>query len=87
MCCLTATFSFALVLPNLQSFAEANGSAGYVFDVIERKSQIDRTLDEGVCPKTLIGDIQFENVHFTYPARTEAPVNFISYFDLNRSTL
>ena len=74
MCCLTATFSFALVLPNIQAFAEANGSGAYVFDIIERKSKIDRMLDEGISPSTLVGDIEFENVYFTYPSRTEAPV-------------
>lgn len=74
MSCLTATFSFALVLPNLQSFAEAFGSGGYVFHIIERQSTIDATKDDGETPSTFIGNIQFKNVCFTYPSRQDASV-------------
>lgn len=74
MSCLTATFSLASVLPNLQSFAEASGSGAYVFEIIERQSKIDVTIEQGDIPSTFTGDIEFQNVHFTYPSRKEAPV-------------
>jgi ABC-type multidrug transport system fused ATPase/permease subunit len=36
--------------------------------------------DEGDKPQTIIGDIEFNNVIFTYPARQEAPVCFSGFF-------
>lgn len=74
MSCLTATFSLASILPNLQSFAEASSSGGYVFDMIERQSKIDVTINEGDIPSIFTGDIEFHNVYFKYPSRKEAPV-------------
>ncbi|UJR08519.1 hypothetical protein I4U23_012782 [Adineta vaga] len=72
--CLTTTFSLSNLIPNLQAFAEASGSGGYVFDVIQRQSKIDIFSDEGEKPATFTGDIEFKNIHFTYPARQDAPV-------------
>ncbi len=39
-----------------------------------KETKIDATSKEGDKPKSLIGDIEFDNVIFTYPARQEAPV-------------
>ncbi|CAF1305591.1 unnamed protein product [Adineta ricciae] len=72
--CLTATFSLASILPNLQSFAEASGSGGYVFDIIQRESKIDPTNEDGESPPSFTGDIEFRNVHFRYPSRKDAPI-------------
>ncbi len=41
-----------------------------------QKTKIDVTSDEGEKPQTITGDIEFDNVIFTYPARQEAPVSF-----------
>ena len=41
---------------------------------VYQKSKIDATSDEGEKPKTILGDIEFENVTFTYPARQESSV-------------
>lgn len=38
MSCLISTFSISQIVPNIQAFAEAAGSAGYIFDVISRVS-------------------------------------------------
>lgn len=72
--CLTSTFSLASLIPNLQSFAEASGSGGYVYQIIDRKSKIDIFDEQGEVPSKFTGDIEFKNVHFTYPSRQEAPV-------------
>jgi hypothetical protein len=40
---------------------------------------IDGTSADGDKPGTLVGDIEFDNVSFTYPARQETPV-CLSYF-------
>ncbi len=45
-----------------------------------KETKIDATSDEGDKPKSLIGDIEFDNVIFTYPARQEAPVCLSHFF-------
>ncbi|CAF0788245.1 unnamed protein product [Adineta ricciae] len=72
--CMVATMSTALFIPNFQNFAEALASGGYVFDIIDRKTKIDASNDEGEKPHTIIGDIEFKDVIFTYPSRPEAPI-------------
>ena len=34
--CLQSTFAISQIVPNIQAFAEASGSSGYVFDIISR---------------------------------------------------
>ncbi|CAF2656527.1 unnamed protein product [Rotaria sp. Silwood2] len=71
---VVAIFSTLKFIPNFQNFAEALGSASYVFEMIDRQSKIDATSNEGDRPEHIIGDIEFENVTFTFPARPEIPV-------------
>jgi ATP-binding cassette subfamily B (MDR/TAP) protein 1 len=79
MSCLGATNSLGLLTPNLQAFAEASGSGGYVFEIIKRKSKINIFNDDGKIPLKFSGDIEFKNVHFTYPSRQEAPVSDLPF--------
>ncbi|CAF2728582.1 unnamed protein product [Rotaria sp. Silwood2] len=72
--CLTSTFALANLIPNIQSFAEALGSGAYVFQIIKRESKINVCNNDGEIPSKFIGDIEFKNVHFTYPSRQEAPI-------------
>ncbi|CAF1034859.1 unnamed protein product [Adineta steineri] len=72
--CMIATFSTSQLVPNFQSFAEALASGSYVLDIIDRQTKIDAMNNEGDQPKDLIGDIVFENVSFTYPARPESSI-------------
>jgi ATP-binding cassette, subfamily B (MDR/TAP), member 1 len=64
----------ANLIPNIQSFAEASGSGALIFEIIKRESKIDIFRNQGDIPTKLTGDIEFKNVHFTYPSRTESPV-------------
>ncbi|CAF3496524.1 unnamed protein product [Rotaria sp. Silwood1] len=72
--CMSATLYTSQFIPHIQNFAEATGSGTYVFDIIARKTKIDAFSDEGDQPKTITGDIEFKNIHFTYPARDEISV-------------
>ncbi|UJR22125.1 hypothetical protein I4U23_025189 [Adineta vaga] len=72
--CMSATAGLSQLMPNIQSYAEATGSGIYVFDLIERCSMIDALSDSGDKPETIKGDIEFENITFTYPMRQDAPV-------------
>jgi ATP-binding cassette subfamily B (MDR/TAP) protein 1 len=80
--CLTSTFSLSNLIPNIQSFAQASGSGAYVFQIIDRQSKIDIFNDSGDVLTKFTGDIEFRNVHFTYPSRQDAPVNNSFRFSL-----
>ncbi|CAF3295551.1 unnamed protein product, partial [Rotaria sp. Silwood2] len=69
-----AIFGMVQFIPNIQNFAEALASESYVFEIIERKTKIDASNDEGEKPQIITGDIEFDNVTFTYPARQEVSV-------------
>ena len=64
----------ANIIPNVQAFAEASGSGGLIFEIIKRESKIDIFRNQGDIPSKFTGDIEFKNVHFTYPSRTGTPV-------------
>lgn len=67
----------ANLVPNIQAFAEASGSGAAVFELIKRESKINIFREDGEMPSKLNGDIEFRNVHFTYPSRQEAKVRFL----------
>ncbi|CAF4145934.1 unnamed protein product [Rotaria sordida] len=69
-----ATNSMSLFIPNIQNFAEALASASYVFDIIDRQTKIDASSADGDKPQNIIGDIEFDSVTFTYPARQKASI-------------
>lgn len=49
--------------------SEALNAAKQVFRVIDRNSKIDSLSEDGLKPTQVKGNIRFENVHFSYPAR------------------
>lgn len=63
-----------------QSFAlapdVAKGSAAVnsIFGLLDLKSEIDPFSDDGNAPSTLMGDIDFEDVEFSYPTRPNLTV-------------
>ena len=58
--------------PDLSKGAAAVNS---IFAVLDRVSKIDWTKDgEGERPSAVLGDIEFNNVSFSYPSRLEVPV-------------
>ncbi|XP_022240474.1 multidrug resistance protein 1A-like, partial [Limulus polyphemus] len=60
--------------PYLEAFAIARGAAGMIFEIIERIPLIDSSSETGEKPATLEGNVEFHNVHFSYPARPDVPV-------------
>ncbi|XP_012942089.1 ATP-dependent translocase ABCB1 [Aplysia californica] len=61
-------------LNNLESFANARGAAGKVFDIMARQPMIDIGSQKGLKPQTLQGHVRFHNVKFAYPARPDSVV-------------
>lgn len=51
-----------------------NESVVSVFKILERKSKIDSSNDEGVVIASVRGDIEFQNVCFKYPLRPNVQI-------------
>ncbi|XP_073848261.1 multi drug resistance 49 isoform X1 [Musca autumnalis] len=60
--------------PHLESFATAKGAAHSIFTTIDRESNIDPLSDKGEKPSEVIGNIEFENIYFRYPARPDVEI-------------
>ncbi|CAF3649714.1 unnamed protein product, partial [Adineta steineri] len=67
--CLNATIFATQFIPCFHTFAEASASGSIVFDMIERKSKINVSDDEGKKLETIQGNIEFKDVTFSYPTR------------------
>ncbi|KNG89176.1 putative multidrug resistance protein 1, 2 [Aspergillus nomiae NRRL 13137] len=72
---IDASFILSQVAPFIHVFASAAGASERLLAVINRKSAIDGTSDEGD-KSAPFGeeDIEFHDVHFTYPSRPDVPV-------------
>ncbi|KAE8148923.1 P-loop containing nucleoside triphosphate hydrolase protein [Aspergillus avenaceus] len=72
---IDASFILSQVAPFIHIFASAAGASERLLTVINRKSAIDGTSDEGD-KSAAFGheDIEFRDVHFAYPARPDVPV-------------
>jgi len=53
---------------------KANDAAASVFEILDRKSKIDYSSEEGVIITNLRGDIDFQNVCFKYPSRPNVQI-------------
>ena len=58
------------IAPFLEAMSKARVAAKYVFEVIHRASEIDSFSEKGMRPPQLENSICFNNVTFSYPART-----------------
>nr|QUF59436.1 ATP-binding cassette transporter Abcb1-3 [Brachionus angularis] len=71
---IIGVFSLGNAGPLAGNLANAKGAAYEIFNIIDRKPPIDSSSDEGEKPKNLIGDIEFDNVHFNYPSRPNVKI-------------
>lgn len=60
--------------PLLDDFATACGAAREIFTIIDRIPIINSCSNDGVIPNSILGDIEFMNVHFQYPSRNNVNV-------------
>ncbi|XP_022027243.1 putative ABC transporter B family member 8 isoform X1 [Helianthus annuus] len=61
--------SLGMALPELNHFTEASVAASRIFHRIDRIPEIDGHDNNGLVPDTINGQIEFENIEFTYPSR------------------
>lgn len=73
-CVVIGAFALGNAAPNLQNVGVARGAAFMIWDLIDRKSLIDSSSDEGLRPSDLTGNIELKDVSFRYPSRDEVPI-------------
>ncbi|VUC31530.1 unnamed protein product [Clonostachys rosea] len=85
---IIAATSLTVLAPYSVDFTRASAAAAKLFELIDRKSDIDPFNTAGEMPSTTTGHIQLENVTFAYPTRPGATVldNFSLDFPAGKVT-
>lgn len=71
---LIGAFSIGQASPNIEAFANARGAAYEVFKIIDNKPNIDSFSTSGHKPDNIKGNLEFRNIHFSYPSRKEVQI-------------
>ncbi|XP_048117280.1 ATP-binding cassette, sub-family B (MDR/TAP), member 4 isoform X1 [Alosa alosa] len=71
---IIGAFSIGQTSPNIQAFSSARGAAYKVYQIINNKPNINSYSNAGHKPDHIKGNIEFKNIHFTYPSRTDVKV-------------
>lgn len=73
--------ALGVALPELKYFTEASVAASRMLERIDRVTQIDgEDSTKGLVLEKMRGDVEFNDVSFTYPSRPDAPV--LNHFNL-----
>jgi ATP-binding cassette, subfamily B (MDR/TAP), member 1 len=68
---IIGSFSLGSLGPRIEAFAKASAAAQKIFQTLARIPTIDSLDDTGEKPEGIVGEIEFNNVSFIYPARPE----------------
>ncbi|XP_055772619.1 LOW QUALITY PROTEIN: ATP-dependent translocase ABCB1-like [Salvelinus fontinalis] len=71
---IIGSFSLGQGAPNLEAIAKARGAAYEVYNTIDQPRPIDSSSKEGHKPDYVKGDIEFKNIHFSYPSRKDVKI-------------
>ncbi|KAM5369958.1 hypothetical protein ACJZ2D_008757 [Fusarium nematophilum] len=71
---LVAATALTQIAPQTVAISKATAAAQEMFQMIDRKSQIDPLSQEGDRVLNFRGEIQFRDVHFAYPSRSDVPI-------------
>ncbi|XP_052575722.1 ATP-dependent translocase ABCB1 isoform X1 [Peromyscus californicus insignis] len=71
---LIGAFSVGQASPNIEAFANARGAAYEIFKIIDNKPSIDSFSTSGHKPDNIKGNLEFKNIHFSYPSRKEVQI-------------
>ncbi|XP_053465061.1 ATP-dependent translocase ABCB1 isoform X1 [Nycticebus coucang] len=71
---LIGAFSIGQASPSVEAFANARGAAYEVFKIIDNKPNIDSYSKNGHKPDNIEGNLEFRNVHFSYPSRKDVQI-------------
>jgi ATP-binding cassette subfamily B (MDR/TAP) protein 1 len=68
---LTGSIAIGNASPSISAIAEGQSAAQRLFEVINRKPNIDITETSGIVLEDIKGDVELKDVFFRYPARPE----------------
>ncbi|XP_033614571.1 ATP-dependent translocase ABCB1 isoform X5 [Fukomys damarensis] len=71
---LMGTLSIGQASPNIEAFANARGAAYEIFKIIDNEPCIDSFSTSGHKPDNIKGNVEFSNIHFSYPSRKEVKI-------------
>uniref|UniRef100_A0A8C3VJ32 P-type phospholipid transporter n=1 Tax=Catagonus wagneri TaxID=51154 RepID=A0A8C3VJ32_9CETA len=71
---LIGAFSVGQAAPCIDAFANARGAAYVIFDIIDNNPKIDSFSERGHKPDNIKGNLEFSDVHFSYPARPNVKI-------------
>ncbi|XP_029414182.1 multidrug resistance protein 1A isoform X3 [Nannospalax galili] len=71
---LMGTFSIGHTSPHIEAFASARGAAYEIFSIIDNEPNIDSFSTKGHKPDNVKGNLEFRNVHFSYPSRKDVQI-------------
>uniref|UniRef100_A0A8D1SZM8 ATP binding cassette subfamily B member 1 n=1 Tax=Sus scrofa TaxID=9823 RepID=A0A8D1SZM8_PIG len=81
---LIGAFSIGQASPSVEAFANARGAAYEIFKIIDSKPSIDSYSKNGHKPDNIKGNLEFRNVHFSYPSRNEVKFLISSFRDCKK---
>ncbi|XP_042673061.1 ATP-dependent translocase ABCB1 isoform X2 [Centrocercus urophasianus] len=71
---LVGSFSVGQAAPSMEAFANARGAAYAIFSIIDNEPQIDSSSNAGYKPDNIKGNLEFQDVYFSYPARPDIKI-------------
>ncbi|XP_011362486.1 phosphatidylcholine translocator ABCB4 isoform X3 [Pteropus vampyrus] len=71
---LIGAFNVGQAAPCIDAFANARGAAYVIFDIIDNNPKIDSFSERGHKPDNIKGNLEFSDVHFSYPARPNVKI-------------
>uniref|UniRef100_A0A8C6RDM7 Multidrug resistance protein 1 n=1 Tax=Nannospalax galili TaxID=1026970 RepID=A0A8C6RDM7_NANGA len=71
---LIGAFTVGQASPQIEAFANARGAAYEIFNIIDNKPSIDSFSTSGHKPDNIKGNLEFKNIHFSYPSRKDVPI-------------
>ncbi|KAL2816063.1 P-loop containing nucleoside triphosphate hydrolase protein [Aspergillus cavernicola] len=69
MSVVIAAINLTMLAPYSIDFSRAASAAAQLFKLIDRESAIDPYSKDGLQPETTVGEVELENVSFSYPTR------------------
>ncbi|XP_035989699.1 ATP-dependent translocase ABCB1-like isoform X2 [Fundulus heteroclitus] len=71
---IIGVFAMGQTSPNIQAFASARGAAYKVYNIIDHNPTIDSYSETGYKPDVIKGNIEFNDIHFSYPSRPDVKI-------------
>lgn len=66
---IIAAINLTLLAPYSIDFSRAASAAAQLFKLIDRESTINPYSEDGIAPETITGEVELENLSFSYPTR------------------